>query len=482
MTEQFSVAPPPPPPGPGYAVEQVQASESTSAERIGLEEAVQADLSPDQLQKLARVAYVETWGRFDDAYGPEQDQKICDLLCQYQTQQRANGKPDYDVFKIKPRAAHIVREHLINQDIDAVEVDQADVAGELKDEASEARTEASSFAEFKAQLEQDESWLAKPKVEQVADILNHPATPEEVKATWRQYLRVLDIAARNEADSAIIAASFEKVDIWNPPSAESFARSFIFDNPGSDLNTGVSAATQAAIATELGITLPPREPKTGGDANDVYTHGAIETYIDPDTGEQRERRVPLPKDQRVPFTEEAELGYDKIGNRMAFVRTRVGPYRTELPENATDRDIGDILRTVQLRAKLHELNITHIFFPDVTLAERGGGEMVVHPWHRDITEQFLGAVVGNRALAGNHLLSQSDLDKIPYVMQFHDRKGDYGIADVNPEQTVEDYRAQGIIDQSGVLNWERFTALVMANRANLYTEANFAAQALDEAA
>ncbi len=173
---------------------------------------------------------------------------------------------------------------------------------------------------------------------------------------------------------------------------------------------------------------------------------------------------------------------DAEGDRVAWVQTEVGEYRTELPDNATDRDMGDIVRTVQLRAKLHALNIAHIVYPDVTIEERGGGEMVVHPWHRTVTEKFLGIVVSNRALAGNHLLDQTDLNKIPYLMQFHDRKADYGIVDVNPEQTIADYRAQGIIDQSGVFNWERFEALVMANRANLYSEANFARQALDEAA
>ncbi|MFK7966949.1 MAG: hypothetical protein AB8C46_23565 [Burkholderiaceae bacterium] len=307
---------------------------------------------------------------------------------------------------------------------------------------------------------------------------------EAVKQRLLGFRRILTVVQQvgNEADTAIVTARLAQVDLTNPPEPISFARAFLFDSPNSDEGSGLSDAAQAAIAAELGITLPPSEPKTGGDANDIYERGAIETYIDPDTGDQRERRVPLPKDQRVPFAEEAELGFDSVGNRTAFVQTKVGPYQTELPKNATDRDIGDILRTVQLRAKLHELNIAHMFFPDVTLAERGGGEMVVHPWHRDITEQFLGTVVGNRALAGNHLLSQSDLDKIPYLMQFHDRKGDYGIADVNPEQTVEDYRTQEIVDKSGVLNWDRFTALVMANRANLYTEANFATQALDEPA
>lgn len=477
MSEQYSVAPPPPPDGPGYVVEQAQTAEASAIERAGLEDAVQADLSPDQLRELARVTYVETWGRFDGRYRSEQDAEICGLLCQYQAEQRANGKPDYDIFKIKPRAAHLTKKLLSNA---AENVDEAEITDEADDRsnlANDRDRQRADYRTLKDQFEQDETWAGKSQREKVADILAHPATPESVKENWRDFQRMLDIASANKADTALITAQYDQLDIWNPPSAERFARSFIFDDPGSDIHTGVSAATQAAIAAELGVTLPSGEPKTGGDANDVYTRGAIETYLDPATGKQRERRVPLPKDQRIPFTDEAELGFDSVGNRTAFVRTKVGAYHTELPENATDRDIGDILRTVQLRAKLHEINIAHIFFPDVTFAERGGGEMVIHPWHHDITEQFLGTVVGNRALAGNSLLTQSDLDKIPYLMQFHDRKGDYGIADINPEQTVEDYRKQGIIDKGGALDWEQFSALVMANRSRLYSEANYAAAA-----
>ena len=201
-----------------------------------------------------------------------------------------------------------------------------------------------------------------------------------------------------------------------------------------------------------------------------------------DDGEFRERHVPLRRDQRVPFTDEAELGYDAKGDKTAWIKTEVGTFTTELPGNPTDREMGDILRTVQLRTKLHEINIAHIFFPDVHALEYGGGPIDVHPHHHAITEKFLGLVVGNRALAGNNLLSQADLDKIPYLMQFHDRKGDYGIADLNPDQIVDDYRAQSIIDRDGALNWLRFEELVMANRANLYSEANFAAKALDKGA
>ena len=61
------------------------------------------------------------------------------------------------------------------------------------------------------------------------------------------------ILAQTQEDRAVIAAHFEKLDISNPPDPVHFVRAFILDNPDSQLRTGVSQATQAAIAAELGI-------------------------------------------------------------------------------------------------------------------------------------------------------------------------------------------------------------------------------------
>ena len=93
------------------------------------------------------------------------------------------------------------------------------------------------------------------------------------------------------------------------------------------------------------------------------------------------------------------------------------------------------------------------------------------------TQQLCQIFYDNLSGFDGELLDQSELDRVPYLMQFHSRKGDYVIGDVNPEQTKADYRAQGVIDENGNLNLERFDELVCANRAHLYTEANFAKQA-----
>lgn len=389
--------------------------------------------------------------------------------CLYDYEQKKQStNPDFDVTTQSPkRLARILQRGLVTVEKTAGIEEKTETA-EITEEKD------ASYAAQKELWKNDENWQAKFNQAKVADMLAHPDVPESEKAKWQDFHAILTIASANEVDKAIVTASFEQVDIFNAPSAESFARSFIFDSPDSQIKTGVSDATQQAVAESLGITLPKEEPKTGGDVNDLYAKGGTETYTD-ENGEKQTRAIPLPKDARVPFTEESELGFDQRGNKTAWVQTQGGEFQVKLPDNPTDRELGDILRTTQLRGKLHALNIAHIVYPDVTIEERGGGPITVQPWHYAITNQFLETVVSNRAVAGNNLLSQSDLDKIPYVMQFHDRKGDAGIADVNPEQTVEDYRAQGIIDKSGALDWERFNALVMANRSNLYTEANFKA-------
>jgi hypothetical protein len=219
------------------------------------------------------------------------------------------------------------------------------------------------------------------------------------------------------------------------------------------------------------------EIETGGDANEVFRQGALETYID-ENGVEQTRRVPLQPGDRVPFGHGHELGIDGNGQRKAWIHTAIGTYESNLPENPTDQDMGSIIRTVQLRATLHELNVAHIFYPDVHDLEYGGGTVEVYPSHYPITDRFLSTVVQERALAGNSLLSDADLQQIPYLLQFQNRRGDLGIEDVNPEQTREDYQAQGILDAHGVLNWDRFAAMVEANRMALYTgERNYALQA-----
>ncbi|MCT4553646.1 MAG: hypothetical protein N4A53_03075 [Pelagimonas sp.] len=67
-------------------------------------------------------------------------------------------------------------------------------------------------------------------------------------------------------------------------------------------------------------------------------------------------------------------------------------------------------------------------------------------------------------------MTEFDLNKIPYLMQFQNAKGDTVAGDVDPEKMRTDFEQQGIL-VNGEVNWTRFEAMVTANRENTYTAA-----------
>lgn len=270
-----------------------------------------------------------------------------------------------------------------------------------------------------------------------------------------------------------------------PPERRAAVSRFI-ENSNLDLGAANSAAVFAEVfanmeasddftAEEVAVlraSIGGTDIATGGDANDAFERGRAETYTD-ENGNEQTRYVPLEPGERVEFGEGHELGLDETGQRQAWVRTDIGVYQAHLPEGATDKDMGDIIRTVQLRAKLHELNAAPIFFTDVEALEFGGGMIDVHPDHYPITERFLGIVTGNRALAGNQLLQSTDLRDIDYLLQFHDSRGDIGRDELDADRLIADYQAQGIVGPDGALNWDRFSELVDNNRSHRYSEATY---------
>jgi hypothetical protein len=95
-----------------------------------------------------------------------------------------------------------------------------------------------------------------------------------------------------------------------------------------------------------------------------------------------------------------------------------------------------------------------------------------------LSQAFFGAMAGYNG----ELLDQSDLGRIPYLMQFQNEKGDAVIGDVNPDQMRADYRRQGVLNKDGTLNWDRFAAMIETNRNGLYTsEQNYGQTVQSEA-
>ena len=305
---------------------------------------------------------------------------------------------------------------------------------------------------------------------------------EKLKDKLLAFQTILTIAQRSKSDVEIITIRLAEVDLSDPPEPAQFVRAFIFDQPGSHLKTGVSEVTQIAIAQELGIEHPPPSVVTGSDMQSVFEQGAsIRRVRDPETGAVREERIPLQPGEFVPIREGQSLGLTETGERALKINNEVGRFVTLLPTNAGPEDLVSFGIAAQMIAGLHEMNMADIFYPGRSLLERGGGMIEVRmPGDFNRSQRLCQIFFGNLAGYDGKLLSQTDLAKIPYLMQFHSAKGDHVIGDINPEQMRADYEAQGIVDETGAVNWRRFEALITANRTGLYVEENFAQTSQNE--
>lgn len=354
----------------------------------------------------------------------------------------------------------------------------------LSNEIRKTTGKEAAKASYEAQVakwQADPDWHAKSNRAKVADILSHPDVPESEKAKWRAFQAILSIASTNAADHTIVTARFEQVDVFNAPSAESFARSFIFDSLDSQIKTGVSQVTQRAIAARLGIVRNTSAVKTGGDVNNIYKRGVgTEKYLD-ENGKVRERQVFLKPGEDVEIRKGQYIGLSDTNTPVMKI---VGEhtYTSNLPENPSDEDMTMYGMTTQWIAGLNDVNMAEMFFPH-SVMERGGGHIELtmpDDFNRAqrLSQIFFGAMAGYNG----ELVDQNDLDRIPYLMQFQNEKVDAVIGDVNPEQMRADYRRQGVLNKDGMLNWDRFAAMIETNRNGLWTsEENFGRNAQNAA-
>ena len=177
----------------------------------------------------------------------------------------------------------------------------------------------------------------------------------------------------------------------------------------------------------------------------------------------------------TPLRENQSIGMTKDGVRALRIDTEAGRFFTPLPNNAGPEDMVMYGLAAQMMSGLYEMNMAGVFFPGRSGFEIGGGRLEIRmpdDFNRAqrLCQIFYGGMVGYNG----ELLDQSDLDRIPYLMQFQNKKGDAVIGDANPEQMLADYRQQGLLDDDNRLNWKRFSGMVEANRSGLFgSEQNF---------
>lgn len=400
-----------------------------------------------------------------------------ECLLNFENEKRT-GDPAYDVTQEQPRRLAFVLKRGLQATEEVTEVKQeAELA---VDEQAEADETEGAWATVSVSPEYQNANNA----DKIAILLRTDGLPEEIKARVQAFSQILAIADRVPADAPVVRQRINQLDLsQGVPDPVQFACSFLFDGPDSHLKSGVSDATQDAIAAELGIVRNEFNAATGGDINDIYKNGVGTKLVrDPETGELREEPMYLEPGQDVEIRKNQFVGLSDTNEPVMKI---VGEhtYTADLPDNPSDHDMTMYGMTTQWIAKLNDVNMAEMFFPH-SVMERGGGHIELNmpdDFNRAqrLSQAFFGAMAGYNG----ELLDQSDLDRIPYLMQFQNEKGDAVIGDVNPDQMRADYRRQGVVNKDDTLNWDRFAAMIETNRNGLYTsEQNYGQTAQAEAA
>lgn len=316
--------------------------------------------------------------------------------------------------------------------------------------------------------------------------MNDERVPEAERSRLQSFNQIMTIADRVPEDSPIIRQRINQLDMsQGVPDPIGFARAFIFDSPRGQLPSGVSEATQAAIAESLNIARPAVDVTTGSEMTDVFENGVGTRMVrDPETGELREEPIFLEPGEFEDIRDGQSIGLTENGDRAMKFDNEVGDFTAIFPDNATAEDMVMYGLAGQMMSSLHEVNMCEAMFPGHSQLDRGGGMLDIRmPDDFNRTQQLCQIFYGNLAGYNGELLSQPDLDRIPYLMQFQNEKGDAVIGDVNPEQMRADYQRQGIIDAGGNFDWDLFAQMVEANRLALWTgEENFGRAARSNAA
>ena len=239
-----------------------------------------------------RCADIKIWVEAEcDYFGiePKNDpvaDQLTEILFAHEQTQFERGRADYDVTdEDRRRLDRVVERGFVEQAHEELDttLEAEDATLEVEDATLEVEDRALDLEETEAEaIAAEDAEVAdqytntvremraagKTNTEIIAALANNEAVPASERAKLQSFNRILSLASSVPADREIIAARINQMDMsQGVPDPVQFIQSAIFSSP--DYNSGVSQATQDAIAAEFGIT--PTRPAQPRNATEMQT-------------------------------------------------------------------------------------------------------------------------------------------------------------------------------------------------------------------
>ena len=159
----------------------------------------------------------------------------------------------------------LVTQELATQSLEAQAAQKHDDLATVIETTEELKQSKDSYANLIADLRASGASNA----EIILTLKDNPDVPEAERAKLTKFSQIIEIAKRVPEDAEVINHRIGQLDFANGvPDPVNFAKAFILDAA-----SGVSEATQTAVAETLGIERPNIDVNTGGDIADVFEKG-----------------------------------------------------------------------------------------------------------------------------------------------------------------------------------------------------------------
>lgn len=448
------------------------AAQAAAVERLEGEHAALED--PER-----RCADIKLWVEAEcDYFGiePKNDpvaDQLTQILFAHEVKQLDRGRGDYDITTEERRRLDRVVERGFSLGADEAaiadasevveaEAEETDVIAAQADTEAEVREEVETDASAYEALLQSPEYLQKSNVDKIAMMTGHPDVPESEKAKWASFGRIMAIADRVPTDAPIIRQRLNQLDMsQGVPDPVQFIQTAIFSS--SDIDTGVSAATQEAIAAEFGLT--PQRVVTGSDFED-----ALNTTVTNEDGE------PLPA-----YTDEQPLqfGVGLDGYTDADGETQ---YMRATPEHGHGVTLEVTSLSPQEKAILASYLDTWRMTEDAGASEwllsltqyDLHGSNVVDPLQLIEAAQVVNAVYGGFAgYNGEVLRGAEQIGMIQWQAQLASPKGDAARSDRNSSMTESAMVGLGIQDETGRVDLDVLRAFGEYSRENWFSAPDY---------
>lgn len=288
-------------------------------------------------------------------------------------------------------------------------------------------------------------------------MVKSPKTKEKIKSILATISAILNAIP---GKSAVITRMIDHSDInLSASSPIQMLAGFLADADKSDeLTDEDKTKIRQILHKQIDI-------KSGTDMKKALDQGrGVKTITDKD-GNTHTEIIKYDEDHPAEIQPGQYIYTAENGDKILKINVDSGkpPLKFILPKQ-NEADMAKVGIMGQVISTLDDYNMANPIFQKGLDLKNGGAIRLDWPKDWVTTEKVLKIFFDKTTGWDGALLPKEQTEKMKYLLQGHSAKGDATRADADDQRSSRDFKKQGILDENGDVDWERFEEVVKFNR------------------